>query len=132
MSGPNGKRIYFHKAYGMRFRSEIFWPRVPISSESGFDVDIQMDDVPLALSDPKVCGYKLQAKPSQILLQTIHIADFHISDGKKIVVKPKNGVQPYAIQTLLWGCLMAAMLHQRDVFPLHGSVIKYDEEAVIF
>ncbi len=132
MSGPNGKRIYFHKAYGMRFRSELFCPRVPTSSDIGFDVDIQMGDVPDALSDPKVCGYKFQAKPSQILLQTIRIADFHITDGKKIIVRPKNGVQPGAIQTLLWGWVMAALLHQRETFPLHGSVIKSGEEAIIF
>ena len=132
LSTPNGKLIHFHKAYGMRFRSEVFWPRVPISSESEFDVDIQMGAVPHELSDPKVCGYKFQAKPSQILLQTIHFADFHITDGKKIVVRPKSSAQPGAIQTLLWGWVLAALLHQRDVFPLHGSVIKSGNEAVIF
>ncbi len=132
MSGRTKKRTYFHKAYGMRFRSEVFWPRVPISSETGFDVDIQMGDVPHALSDPKVCGYKFQAKPSQILLQTIHIADFHVTGGEKIIIQPKNGDHRETVQTLLWGWAMAALLHQRDVFPLHGSVIKSGEEAIVF
>jgi len=54
LSTPNGKLIHFHKAYGMRFRSELFCPRVPISSENGFDVDILLGDVSNALSDPKV------------------------------------------------------------------------------
>jgi hypothetical protein len=26
-----GKGVYFHKAYGMRFRSELFCPRIPVS-----------------------------------------------------------------------------------------------------
>ncbi len=132
MCGRTRKRTYFHKAYGMRFRSEVFWPRVPISSESRFDVDIQMGDVPDALIEPKTCGYKFQAKPSQILLQTIHIADFHVINGKKIIIQPKNGDHRETVQTLLWGWAMAALLHMRDVFPLHGSVIKSGEEAVIF
>ena len=132
MSGPNGKRIYFHKAYGMRFRSEFLCPRIPVSLKNEYDVDIQMGDVPDALTEPKTCGYKFQAKPSQILLQTIRIADFHITDGKKIIISPKNGGQPGAIQTLLWGWVLAALLHQREIFPLHGSVIKSGEEAIIF
>ncbi|HEA68980.1 MAG TPA: hypothetical protein ENI07_19525 [Desulfobacterales bacterium] len=127
-----GKGVYFHKAYGMRFRSEFCCPRISISSENEFDAEILLGDVPDALSDPKVCGYKFQAKPSQILLQTIRIADFHITDGKKIVVRPKNSVQPGTIQTLLWGWVLAALLHQRETFPLHGSVIKSGEEAIIF
>jgi len=27
---------------------------------------------------------------------------------------------------------MAALLYQRNVFPLHGSVIKFSKEAIIF
>ena len=132
MSGLNGKHIYFHKAYGMRFRSEFRCPGIPISSENEFDTEILLGDVPDSLTEPKTCGYKFQAKPSQILLQTIRIADFHITDGKKIIVKPKNGGQPGAIQTLLWGWVLAALLHQREIFPLHGSVIKSGEKAIIF
>ena len=132
MSGRTRKRTYFHKAYGMRFRSELFCPRVPISPESEFDFDILLGDVPNALADPKVCGYKFQARPSQMLLQTIYIADFLVTDGKKIIVQPKNGDHGETVQTLLWGWAMAALLHQRDVFPLHGSVIKSGEEAVVF
>ena len=127
-----GKGVYFHKAYGMRFRSELFCPRIPVSSKNEYDANILLGDVPDSLTEPKTCGYKFQAKPSQILLQTIRIADFHITDGKKIVVRPKNDVQPGAIQTLLWGWVLAALLHQRETFPLHGSVIKSGEEAIIF
>ncbi len=126
------KQTYFHKAYGMRFRSEIPDLKIPPGIERTFDVDIVLGPVPDTLEDPKICGYKFQARPSQVLLQTFFIADFYITGGNQIAVQPKEGARPSAIQTLLLGWAMAALLHQRGIFPLHGSVLTSGKEAVIF
>ncbi len=125
---------YKYCLYGLNVESEVICPQLPISEAEVFkpDVHVTIGIVPDTLKDPIVKGFKFQAKENMILFKTRRIADFLVSNGNRIVVQPRNGSNENEVRLLLLGWVFGALLHQREILPLHGSAIKVGSECVIF
>ncbi|MBF0477734.1 MAG: hypothetical protein HQK59_18280 [Deltaproteobacteria bacterium] len=118
--------MHYYEAYGLNISSEITCPELVETSEHEPDVIIQCGIVPQKLAGLTTTGYKFQAGPNRILIQTMILADILVAAGREITVAPKSAALDGDVRLVLLGWALGALLHQRDLLPLHGSVISLE------
>lgn len=111
-----------HVAFGLRFDSELPLPEAPPGAGPA-DVHVRLAPPPDALEDPTVEGVLFQARPDAYLLDVPGVARYSAHGGSEIRVEPAEGAAPEAVRHFLLGPVMAALLHQRGVLPLHASAV---------
>jgi hypothetical protein len=68
-----------------------------------------------------------------ITLRVKGVAGFRVNPGAdRVVVQPEEGVDPLLLRTHLFGSVLAILCYRRGLFPLHGSCVLLDGEAVVF
>jgi len=60
------------------------------------------------------------------------VAVYHVTDGRRIVVEPAEGVDERVVRLFLLGPALAVLLHQRGLLVLHASSVNIDGRAVAF
>lgn len=123
---------YNFYAYGLSISSDIFCPELPACHTESVDVTIQYGSVPACIPMAKIETPHVQISPDQCLYRVNNIAQFHITNGKDIVIKPDENADESAIRLLLLGAVMRILMHQRKRLVLHGSAIGVQEGCVIF
>lgn len=68
----------------------------------------------------------------EILLQVAMAGRYHARDGKLLTVEPHAGADPGAVQLFLIGSGLAAILHQRELLPLHACAVAHRGECIAF
>jgi len=96
------------------------------------DVQVRLGEVPASLGGDAVRGPKFEARPGALLLKTLYIADYLVTDGNHIAVTPKASASPWPIQNLLFGWVTAGLLQQRGILALHASAVEGPFGAVAF
>ncbi|MCP4153687.1 MAG: hypothetical protein GY757_38515 [bacterium] len=124
-------RDYHYRAFGLNIRSRIEISGL-IPAEGEPDIDIRYGDVPESLEDPVRSGPRFQAKPGHLLFTVDNIARYWVSNGKQVVIAPYPGTNETEIRAFLLGAPLGAVIHQRGLFPLHGSSLKIQDKCVIF
>lgn len=122
---------YRYRIYGLNLESELVCPGFAIVSEAKPDVFVRIGSVPDRLEHIKASGFKFQANPDHVLTKGTR-AKMLVSKGNQITIQPKEGVNEDCIRSLFMAWGLGALLHQRNVFPLHGSVISLGSECVAF
>jgi hypothetical protein len=130
VSDPSG--VFFYRAYGLIIESQLVCPDLVPVSDTTPDVVVSYGNVPDQLENIQVAGWKFQANADQVLIKTDRIASILVSQGKRVVIEPKAGAGEDDVRALLLGWGMGALLHQRNVLPLHGSAISVGDECVTF
>ena len=127
-------KTYHYKSHGLHIESELFCPELlPYKpKEQAAYVYIRYGTVPEAVDNPIRKGVAYQAAKNQFLLKLDKIAHYWVSNGKEIVIQPAPNSQENKIRRFLLGSSLAALLHQRGCFILHGSAIETKAGAVIF
>ena len=68
-----------------------------------------------------------------VSLRVKGVAGFRVnSGGDHVTVHPEEGVDPLLLRGYLFGSVLAILCYRRGLFPLHGSCVLLDGEAVIF
>jgi len=130
-NAPTANPPYLYRAYGLNIESEIAFPEMEIGQGQA-DVMIQLaSGLPRELPEPARCGWRFQARPSQVLLTTTQTYTL-ISDGKRIQteLKAEANIRDVRLLLLSWG--MGALFHQRGILPLHGCAMEVDGGCVVF
>ena len=97
------------------------------------DVHILYGDVsPTGFDAPVEQGLFYQVKPDGLWLNVPNIARFWVDSGARIVIDPHPGVHEDSLMVFIAGPCMAALLMQRDLFVLNGSVFKVHDHAAAF
>lgn len=96
------------------------------------DVVVTYGKTPESLSNPKIKGVRYQAGPGEFLLQVDGIAGYHVSKGTNILIDRYLGATDEEVLLFLMGSAMGALLHQRNILPLHASAVQVDGKAVLF
>lgn len=122
---------YHYRIYGLNLESELACPGFVSVSEAKPDVFVTMGDVPDELENVKASGFKFQANPDHVLTKGRR-ARMLVSKGNQITIQPKEGTHEYVVRSLFMAWGLGALLHQRNVFPLHGSVISLGNACVAF
>ena len=120
-----------YRVYGLILESELVCPGFATVSEAKPDVFVKMGDVPDELENVKASGFKFQANPDHVLTKGRR-ARMLVSKGSQITIQPSEGTHEDVIRSLFMAWGLGALLHQRNIFPLHGSVISLGNECVAF
>jgi len=128
---PISKTKSIFHAFGLKIASPIALLDMP-QAEGTPDVTIVYGKPPESIPNSKILGPRYQAGPGEFLLQVDDVARYYVTDGNHICVERESGATDEEILLFLMGSVMGALLHQRNILPLHGSSIKVDGEGVIF
>lgn len=121
-----------YAVYGLVLHSELECPELPLAAEGEPDVVVRLGAVPAALPDPCAAGVLYQVQGERFLFRLPGTAAFLAEAGREITVDLTPDADPGAVRLLLYGSVLAAVLHQRGVLPLHGSAVATDRGAVVF
>ena len=70
---------------------------------------------------------------SGISLRVKGVAGFRVNPkADHVTVQPEEGADPMLLRAYLFGSVLAILCYRRGLFPLHGSCVLLDDEAVIF
>jgi hypothetical protein len=67
-----------------------------------------------------------------LLLFVPNVARYRIEHGSRITVEPEPGVPERNLRLFLLGSAFGALLHQRDLLPLHANAVEIGGSAVAF
>ena len=118
--------------YQLVLESEILLPLVPKADQDVVDVTIRYGEVPQDLPDCRVRGVLFQAGSGQFLLNVDGVARYLARNGREIVVHPEPSCDGTQLRTYLMGSVMGALLHQRQLLPLHASAVYTERGALLF
>ena len=115
---------YLYRAFGLTVASEIACPEL-LPGSGPADAQIRFGRVPAQLSPAAARGPFHRATPEQclLLLEEVAGARFLIANGREIVIERAGQGNASTIRTYLLGSALAALLYQRKLLPLHGSVV---------
>lgn len=121
--------VYY--AFGLNIRSEIPFPDMP-PMKAAADVVIQYGTAPKEIHDATIIGVRYQACPSEFLLQVDGIARYYVTEGRSITIERTKDAAEEEVLLFLMGSAMGALLHQRNLLPLHAGAIGVNGESVLF
>lgn len=109
-------------------------PELPATTVQPADVTIRYGVTPEHLDQPTGRGVFYELTPRQCLLNltTIAGARYLVEDGATITVERSPLADEAVVRIFLLGSALAALLYQRDSFPLHASAVLTPAGAVLF
>jgi len=127
-------QTYSYTIFGLKIKSEIECPELlPLNGVAEEDVVIRFDKVPAKLKKPSYQGAIYQTAPSEFLLDLKPIARYYAVAGNMITIDKYANATNNDIRVFLLGTIFGALLHQRQMLPLHGSAIEIEPgKAAIF
>jgi hypothetical protein len=123
--------LYCYRAFGLLVRSELELPEL-LAAEGEPDLEIRLGSVPARLPEPASAGPHFQASDGDLLFSVEQVARFHATAGRLVIVERINGASAIDLRAYLLGPVLAAILHQRGLLPLHASAIEAGSAAVLF
>lgn len=128
--------LFNYTVCGIPVASEMELPELSCRPESVFPgtrpLCISVGDVPERLSAPTFTGVRYEVQGDTFLLSLEGIGSYLASDGSSICVEPCSEADPADVRLFLLGSTLAAILHQRELLPLHGSTVEIEGGAVSF
>ncbi len=123
---------YHYFAFGLNIDSEIELPPLIAIDGPAADLVIRLDSVPHELEQTQVRGPYYEISSNCFLLKIDQVARYLVSDGSEIIVEPHPAAAEKDIRLYLLGSAMGGLLHQRGVWPIHGSAIASQRGAALF
>jgi len=126
-------KYYTYHCFGLNINSQFKCPELFSDEFSGeADVKIRFSQVPEKLNAPKSYGVCYQAKPGEFLLLVNEVARYLVRDGNEILIDPAPDADHDSIRLFLLGSALGALLQQRNMLVLHGSVVDIGDRCITF
>jgi hypothetical protein len=120
-------------AFGLHISSEIEFPEFLPAAFSEPDLLIKVGEVPDELVDEEEVHQGNPSMTANRYLQTIpNIASFYVTNGNQITLCMHEGAHIDSARLFLLSNAMAAVLHQRNMIPLHASAVFHAGGVVLF
>ena len=117
--------------FGMTIDSAI--PFLNMAESHGTpDVTIKVGIAPHEITDARIKNIRYHAGPDEFLLRVDNVAIFYVTKGSEITIERHPKATDHEILLFLMGSAMGALLHQRNILPLHGSAIDMGGKGIIF
>ena len=126
----NSKTYHYH-IFGMEIESPIPFLTMPESTGTP-DITIKYGTVPHGIIDAKIKGIRYQAGPEELFFKVDNVASFYVAKGSEIIIERHPEAIDQEVLLFLMGSAMGALLHQRNILPLHGSAIDIGGKGIIF
>lgn len=123
---------FHYCAFGLNIESEIECPYLVQGGFSIPDLVVRWGAVPHELEQVQERGAFHQIGDGRFLLKVNRVGRYLVTGGREIVVEARPDAAPEDVRLFLLGSAMGALLHQRGVWPLHGSAIAGATGAVLF
>ena len=128
-----------YTAYGLRVRSALALPFLPVPPAGEADVTIRLGPTPQALSAPAEKrmlkalgnGSLWEVARDAMLLNIEGLARYLVTDGRDITIQLHGG-SDHDVSLLLTGTVLTALLQQRGLVTFHASAIATETGAVLF
>jgi hypothetical protein len=119
--------------YGLRICSAVELSSLLTTSVTQDDADVIIREGEVHLGDaPRSQGTGwLHGDAQEMVLYHEGLA-FRISNGREIVVDAPGEEHSWMLHVLLTGPVMAVLIHQRGVLPLHASAVAIDGKVCAF
>lgn len=125
-----GKQPYRYSVFGLTVQSDILFEELTVSHEDRVDVRIRYKPIeppPQHLLEEGV--YHLTE--ASFFLDVPDIARYRVESGQVIEVNPYAEAESEAIKLFLLGSCMGVILYQRNILPMHGSVIVVEGKGIL-
>lgn len=127
------KRLAY-KAFGLNILSDISLPELLQTAEHVDQADVIVETVDLSnkwneWAEPQS---KCITKENLVMFQVPETGTFCVENGEKIRVSPMKGFDWDKVRLYILGTCMGALLMQRKILPLHGSVVAINGKAYAF
>lgn len=125
---------YDYTAYGLNFSSTLPLPEFRKNDDDAAapDITIRYGEVPENLQSPSDYGIAWQAEEGKLLLTVERVARYLITGNDRVVVEPLPRSREPDVRAFLLGSVLGALLHGRQIFVLHASVVQTGGGAVLF
>ena len=127
------KTTYRYRAFGLRIDSDIPFPELGASGGPDGDADLAIirhrdEGAEIGRTDSEGRN-RFYAAEGVVEFRVPQVAVFRITDGRRIEVYADGGADEDRIRLYVLGSCMGAVLLQRRVLPLHGSVVARNGRA---
>jgi hypothetical protein len=125
--------VHGYTGYGLRIRSAVKLSALVAASVTAdeADVTIRTGEVPLCFPRHSSAVGWLQGDADEIILCHGGLV-VSVSRGKEIVVDAPGEEGSWMLRLLLLGPVMAVLVHQRGMLPLHASAVAIDGRVCAF
>jgi hypothetical protein len=125
---------FYYWTYGLKVKSEIYFPELfPIEPSNNFDVFIVLGQVPMHSNEnADNVNRKLFIDDARFKLIVPGIAKYWASKGAEIIIQKFEDSNEDEIRLFCLSNVFAAILHQRNIIPLHAASIKYNNQLLLF
>jgi len=125
--------MHHYWGYGLLIESELEFPELlPYEFETP-DVTISLGKTPEALiGEDVVHRVRVSISPKEYLLKTLNIANYYAANGNEIIVEPLPEGDEKSVRLFFLSNAMPAILHQRNLIPLHASGVFYKDGVALF
>jgi len=120
-----------YKVFGLNISSELAFLDMPKKTGTA-DVVVRCGRTPDSLSAPKLKGVRYEVGPGEFLLRVDGVARYYVTKGDTIIIEREPGAAQEEILLFFMGSVMGAVLHQRNILPLHAGAVSVDRRAVLF
>lgn len=124
-------KTYTYKAFGFTIKSEFEIPELEERECKTADVEIRYGSNPERLEDFRQEGVLYQAREKDFLFRLDSVGSFRVEEGKKITVEKQDSATEEELRLFLLGSAMGALIHQRQLLPMHGSTIVSEGRAYV-
>lgn len=124
------QETFKYSVYGLNIDSQIECPGL-YNSEDDTDVSILWGNVPESIEDPVRVTVLSQVKQGEFLIKAPGVASYFIENGTRITVLKYQETDMNALRIYLLGSALAGLLHQRAMFPFHGSSVNINGKTVL-
>jgi hypothetical protein len=134
LAGWQCSGTHAYRLCGLKLDSQFALPALPEwdgPADAAADVDCRRGEVPSRLSRPNYIGPVFQTSGSgEYLLVLPGTGRILVRNGNEITVEPEAGPAPSNLSAILAGPIQAVLWHQRQLLPLHASIVVIKGRAV--
>ncbi|WP_282154056.1 hypothetical protein [Ruegeria atlantica] len=130
---------YFYHVFGFPLVSDFELPELGSPNIAGADaqlpdhaVHITRGSVPTDLENGRKVEDFLEFNQTECTYSVKDVARYLISAGRRIVIQPAVGASMIDVRYYLFGTIFGALLHQRQLLPLHISAVETPNGILAF
>ena len=127
------KTMYCYTVFGLRLDSELILPELREANDAQpADITIYFGNVPAYIAAPHWETAFFQAAAGSFLFRVADVAAFYITQGREVVVQLEECAKYDIVRLYFLGTVLAVVMMQRGVIPIHGSTVLVDGQGVLF
>ncbi|MDB4834956.1 hypothetical protein OAH12_00035 [Cyclobacteriaceae bacterium] len=119
---------YRYSAFGFTISSDIPIPEL-IAIDTKEETDIVITEKEIV--DKPLNDHWYSVTDGRLLFQIDEVARFEVLDGQRISYQPFEGVDLDNLRLFILGSGLAAIFHQRRLYPLHGSSFVVNDQVIV-